>query len=396
MSAVYRNTEWFSPDTLKFFSIQVWGGTEWTFLELGEKNGVSGLAEITGVQLSRSAVSLVAKMADRMRGERVHSTAHVLDLVGVSSEECLMDRTLAVAVSGIMCAVADAISQRCGLSLSDYLRAIHGESGVVQDKVRLYANINRSLLHADIASPSRAPEDFAKTASLAVSEGFQTIKCAPFDECKSSMNEGQLLAAAQIGMERVKSIKEAIGDVDLYVDCHSRFTLDSAVRIAQLLVDADVKWMEEPLDPLVYPDELCILREEGLLPIAGAELAYGEETFIRLSRGSLDILMPDVKFCGGPCEAYRIGVELERRSEVSVSMHCPSGPISLLTSGHITAAFQGRLPLEHAHNEVEWRRETIEPRETIIEGWLELPKEPGLGARISPLAIEMHGSSWEL
>jgi galactonate dehydratase len=109
----------------------------------------------------------------------------------------------------------------------------------------------------------------------------------------------------------------------------------------------------------------------------------------------LDIVMPDVKFCGGPVEAYRTGMELEPSHPGSVSMHCPSGPVSLLASAHATAAFGNVLPLEHAVYEVGWRREVLEPFEVVKGGMLHLPEGPGLGARVDPVLVEMRGRRWE-
>ena len=108
----------------------------------------------------------------------------------------------------------------------------------------------------------------------------------------------------------------------------------------------------------------------------------------------LDVVMPDVKFCGGPVEAYLIGRELESRWAGSVSMHCPSGPLSLLASAHATAAFGNTLPLEHAVYEVDWRYEVLEPFEEIKDGYLTLPEGYGLSARIDPVAVAMRGRSW--
>ena len=104
--------------------------------------------------------------------------------------------------------------------------------------------------------------------------------------------------------------------------------------------------------------------------------------------------MPDVKFCGGPVEAYRIGVELEPAFPGSVSMHCPSGPLSLLASAHATIAFENVLPLEHAVYEVDWRHTILEPYERVENGHLILPEGPGLGARVDPVAVAFKGKSW--
>mgnify|MGYP000934524071 CR=1 FL=1 len=86
--------------------------------------------------------------------------------------------------------------------------------------------------------------------------------------------------------------------------------------------------------------------------------------------------------------------ELENIKNGTVSMHCPSGPISLLASAHATLAFGNILPLEHAVYENNWRHKILEPFEIIKKGNLEIPDGDGLGARIDPAIIAFHGKKW--
>jgi L-alanine-DL-glutamate epimerase-like enolase superfamily enzyme len=131
------------------------------------------------------------------------------------------------------------------------------------------------------------------------------------------------------------------------------------------------------------------------MPVAGGEMAYGVELFRRLfDGGSLDIAMPDLKYCGGAGEAAAVGHEHESRHPASVSIHSPSGPASLLASAHATAAFNGARPLEHAIEEVSWRAMVLEPPERVESGALVIPQSPGLGAGLNPAFIADHGRRW--
>ena len=223
----------------------------------------------------------------------------------------------------------------------------------------------------------------------AVNNGFTTIKCAPFDECQAPFDSTGLPHCAEAGLERVQTIRENVGpDITIFVDCHSRFDLDSALALEPELRAAGGQWFEEPVDPVENSDDLRTIHEHATLPIAGGEHAYGVNLFKRLvEEDILDIVMPDVKFCGGPVEAYRIGTELEPAYPGSVSMHCPSGPLSLLASAHATIAFENTLPLEHAVYEIDWRHELLEPYERVENGHLIIPQAPGLGARVDPAAL---------
>jgi galactonate dehydratase len=277
-----------------------------------------------------------------------------------------------------------------------YLRELHDHEGIADNKVQLYSNINRSMLDDDNGKVDRSPDAFAEMAQRAMEAGFTTAKCAPFDECNAPFNSTGLPREAEMGLDRIRAAKAIVGpDRTLLVDCHARFDLDSALALEPELLEAGAGWYEEPVDPIKSTDDLRKIRAQAQMTIAGAEKGYGIGLFTRLMEEDvIDVVMPDVKFCGGPVEAYLIGRELESRWKGSVSMHCPSGPLSLLASSHVTTAFGNTIPLEHAVYEVEWRHEVLEPFEDINEGYLMLPDGYGLGARVDPVAVAMRGRQW--
>ena len=130
------------------------------------------------------------------------------------------------------------------------------------------------------------------------------------------------------------------------------------------------------------------------MPVAGGESGYGVEFFDGLlDQRAVAVVMPDVKYCGGVAEAARAGRSAVGRGG-GVSLHSPSGPVSLLASGHVTAAVDGALPLEHAVHEVDWRAGLIEPAERIEGGRLLLPSSAGLGAVLNGKVVRRHGRLW--
>jgi galactonate dehydratase len=388
---------WFNPTQLLFQKIHVRGPTDWVFFTLSDSEGTTGAGEITSTQLGKEIAPVVARLANRLRGERLTSDDDVLNFCRLPVEDLEKDMVLATAVSGLRCAVTDALAKRAQLPMADYIRQRHGHAAAPERRVRLYANMNRSMLPNDRGPVDRSPESFAKMAQRAVREGFITAKCAPFDECRAPFSKSGLPDETKNGLDRIRAAKEVLGkDRTLYVDCHSRFDMGSALELEEAMRDAGAGWFEEPVDPIKHMDDMRRIHDKVQLPTAGAESAYGTAIFKRLvEEEALDIVMPDVKFCGGPVEAYRTGMELEPSHPGSVSMHCPSGPISLLASAHATAAFGNVLPLEHAVYEVEWRREVMEPFEMVKDGHLHIPDGYGLGARVDPVAVEMRGRRWE-
>jgi galactonate dehydratase len=265
--------------------------------------------------------------------------------------------------------------------------ALGGKPG---PSVPLYANINRSMI-AD-----RTPLAFGRMAERAAREGFEIVKCAPFDEVRPPSTPEEILDVASLGIQRVAAVRMAVGPyIQVLVDCHSRFETHTSLLIAEELARLDVAWFEEPVNPMTNARGLARIAAMSPMPVAGGEQGYGE-TFFRslLESRSVSIIMPDVKYCGGAGEACRAGKAAEEEG-VRISLHSPSGPVSQLASAHVTAAIPGALPLEHAVYEADWRAALMDPPERIEAGHLHFARGNGLGAKLDPETVNRYGRRWK-
>ena len=358
--------------------------TTWVFAVLGDGEGTATTVEVTFSDRSEQVVDALAGMVEALRGTDVADEAQIEALVGLTRHRLRADAVLAAAVSGLRSAVAQLEAARSGMRLHRFLGA---EANAA---VELYANINRGLRATD-----RTPDSFERAAARATREGFGTFKCAPFDEVSPAMAPDRMLRQAELGLERVRAVRRAIGpEARLLVDCHSRFSAQVAPAVARELATLDVGWFEEPVQPTSAADDLAAIAHDVPMPVAGGEFGYGVEFFDGLlDQRAVAVVMPDVKYCGGVAEAARAGRSAIGRGG-GVSLHSPSGPISLLASGHATAAVDGALPLEHAVHEVDWRADLIEPAERIEGGRLLLPSAAGLGAALNTEVVRRHGRLW--
>ena len=177
--------EWFTPTGLTFNSIAVRPETTWVHFSLSDSTGITGYGEITDTQLDRSIAPIVARLANNLRGHKITNDSDVIDLNNIEVGQLENDVPLATAVSGLRCAIADALAQILSLPLVDYLRELHQHPGIADRKVQLYSNINRALKPTFDGSSDRSPSGFANMANRAMEAGFKTAKCAPFDECRA-------------------------------------------------------------------------------------------------------------------------------------------------------------------------------------------------------------------
>ncbi len=367
--------------TLRYASVTVNDRTQWNFAEIGDDQGLTAIVETTS---GGDVASRLTPLMQALAGRPIDDEAEVVRVAGLGLRQIRQDFALATAVSAVRTAVVDIRAQRDGLTLT---QALGGQS---VDSVELYANTNRHLLTTD-----RNPRDFAATAERAVRDGFRTIKCTPFDELDPRARGADLAELARLGIERLAAARRAIGpDVTLLVDCHSRFDLLSACDVAEELAQLDVGWFEEPVNPERDPEILAEIAARVSMPVAGGEHAYGAEFFQRLvATGAIEIAMPDIKHCGGVREAVRAATLVARHGG-RTSLHGPSGPVSIVAGGHVTAAMPAALPLEFGAYECPWRADLIDPPEHVHNGRLILPTAPGLGACLNPATLERHGQAW--
>lgn len=245
--------------------------------------------------------------------------------------------------------------------------------GKCREKIRLYANINRATI-------DRSPSGFASNAERAVAEGFTAIKCAPFDDVSTTnISSGSLTPAICLGIDRIRTIRAAIGgDIDLMVDCHSRFNPGILIQVAKELEDLHLFWIEDavPLDNLDAFDHMS--RSIGI-PIATGERLRTLTDFDRLLREvNVDYILPDVKHVGGISGLKKIATLAAARN-VMMTPHNPSGPVATAASVQCMASVPNFAILEYAWGEVEWRASLVSPPEKIVNGFIEVPDRPGLG-----------------
>ena len=372
-------------ERVRFAEVVVSEVTTWTFVEFYDEEGVIGLAEITCGENTAEAVRLTAELAGRLKGRELAGESDVEGMLGLTVADMQGSMALATTVSGLRTAVSELRARKRDVTLTEEL------GGEPQESILLYANINRHLLTRD-----RSPASFGRAAEYAVSQGFGIVKCAPFDGVGPPSTREKILDDARMGIERVAAVRAAVGpDVTVLVDCHSRFERHTAPLVAEQLAKSNIGWFEEPVEPTEDAEGLAEIAGEVSMITAGGESGYGREFFGAIVEcGALNVVMPDVKHCGGLAEARASGLAAMAAGG-EVSLHSPTGPVSLIGGGHATAAMPGAIHLEHAVYEADWRAEVVLPYERVDSGRLWMPEGAGLGAVLNEDVVKRYGRYWE-
>ncbi|HTM47953.1 MAG TPA: mandelate racemase/muconate lactonizing enzyme family protein [Bryobacteraceae bacterium] len=279
-------------------------------------------------------------------------------------------------------AIEQALWDLAAKSLGVPVHALFG--GAVRDTLPVYANINR-------AARPRTPAGFADTARKAAADGFRALKAAPWDGFpQPGAPPAEVARAVDLGIDCVAAIRAAVGpDIGLMVDCHSFFDVPLARSVAQRLEPFQLAWYEEPVAPERTAETVAI-HKSIRQPMAGGEILFGVGGFAPLCRNqAVDVIMPDVKHCGGLLEMTRIAAMADADG-VAVAPHNPSGPVATAASVQICAGMKNFRILELQWGEVAWRGDLVRPAEKLEAGAIRVPRKPGFGIELDEKVLRAH------
>ena len=119
------------------------------------------------------------------------------------------------------------------------------------------------------------------------------------------------------------------------------------------------------------------------MPTAGGESIYGVEgIYPYIKAEAVDIVMPDVKVCGGLLEVKKIAA-LAEGAGLLVSPHGPASPVGNAAAAQVSATIPSFNILELAYGEVPWRADVIDPPEAIDASSLALSRRSGFGITLN-------------
>lgn len=184
----------------------------------------------------------------------------------------------------------------------------------------------------------------------------------------------------QSALEAIAAAKRVMGKGDrLMVDANQSWDVDDAIEMVQLLSDAPLDWIEEPI-PVDRPlAEWQAVKAASACPIAGGENMRSAAEFEAAITGTVfDVIQPDVCKWGGLSAC----VGLARNILAGRKRYCPhflGGGVGLAVSAHLLAAVGGNGLLEIDVNDNALRDGLCGPLLPVVDGAAIVPNGPGLG-----------------
>jgi L-alanine-DL-glutamate epimerase-like enolase superfamily enzyme len=273
------------------------------------------------------------------------------------------------AMSGIDIAVWDVIGKATGQPVFNLL------GGRTRDRIRAYCSAGHTTAPVDeMAERARRRQE---------RDGFTAFKMwfgyGPRDG-RAGMRQN---------VECIRALRDALRpDTDLMADAYMGWTVPYAIEMIRMLDEFELTWIEEP----VMPDDIrgyARIRSAVRTPIAGGEHEFTRWGFRALiEQEAVDYLQPDVNRVGGITEARKIWA-LAQAYDLPVVPHSHNFHNQHLIMAHLNSPLSEFFPSDYRDGDT-FFSELFIGEATVVDGYIALSDEPGLGVRLNEELVERY------
>ncbi|MFT4439205.1 mandelate racemase/muconate lactonizing enzyme family protein [Caballeronia sp. 15715] len=348
------------------------GSTGWNaaLIEIQTETGLTGLGEsIAGSTAPAAFLGMVNQMQALLIG------AEALDRDGLTAK--IRKAGVYWATSGIGAGVLSALD----IALWD----IAGKAAGVP-VYELLGGATRSSIPIYVSGGfSQPPASFDAEMEKWVNAGFRSVKIRAFGSAS------EVIAI----IERARSV---LGDeIELMVDLAANFLpkpydVSAALEVALGIERLNIAFLEEPL-PSDDVQGYATLVRASPVQIAGGESVSCREQFELLFQArALHLAQPDPTHCGG-ISAVRDIAKKALKHSVRMAPHAWGSGISLMASLHLSAAIGSLEICEYCGVANRLQTGLMETPLQMVEGRVELPREAGLGVRLTSEMENRYGQT---
>ncbi len=384
------------------------GNFDWTFVRLETDKGIEGLGECF---FAPGLTALLKTLEPVILGEDPRDIRRLFrKLQWATSGAGSVAGIVYNAITGIETALWDLNGRALGVPVYELL------GGKFRNQVRIYADCHggNSLESLDSVLRSRpaswiqettkhqaanyfeeqsnkilfTPEMYGQRAKQMVARGFTALKFdidVPNPHRLDAHNRSLGNRELDYMLSLIAGVRDAVGfDVDIAVDCHWRFNLADARKIAVGCEPFRLLWLEDALPPWSL-SAFKEIKSASKTPISTGENLYLFEGFRSLiEQECLSVVSPDLQKVGGLGEARRIA-EFADSYNVVVAPHNISSPVGTMAAVHFCAATPNFLALEYHADDVPFWDDLVDgtAKPLIQNGYIQVPRTPGLGVTLN-------------
>jgi galactonate dehydratase len=344
----------------------------WLLVRVDTDEGIHGVGEGTLNAFSATVESAIRELEEAWLGHDPANVELLLQRMGrdVYSEGGQIHMT---AISAIEVACWDILGKAAGRPVHELL------GGRVRDRVRVYANGWYRV--------ERTPEAVADAARGVVARGYTALKLDPFGPAWRVQDRVEEDRSIDI----VAAVREAVGPgVDIMVEGHNRFSVASALRIAERLAEHRPAWFEEPVAHQNI-GAMVAVASRSPVPVSTGESFTSLQQFAELLRhDAVHILQPEPLYLGGLWRTRQLAAMVDAHYGV-LAPHNAQGPVCGAISTQLGACVPN-FYVQESFDEFNdpWTREIVDRPVTPRDGHVEVGDAPGLGIDLDWERLEAH------
>jgi galactonate dehydratase len=333
----------------------------WLFVRVDTDEGIHGVGEGTVNGFSATVETAIRELADAYLGLEP-SQVELLYQRMVRDVYTDGGQIHMAAVAAIEVACWDIVGKAAGKPVYDLL------GGRVRSEIPVYAN---GWYRTD-----RSPESFADRARDVVARGYRALKFDPFGAAWRVMDRRE----EDLSVAIVAAVREAVGpDIDLMIEAHNRFSVSTALRVADRLVEHRPAWLEEPVHHQHLGAMVEVARRSPIPVATGESLTSLGQFADLLAHDAVHILQPEPLNLGGLWRTRQVAAMADAHYAV-VAPHNAQGPVCGAMSRQLGACIPNFYVQESfdEFNE-DWTREIADRPAIPVDGLVQVSDDPGLG-----------------
>ncbi len=295
------------------------------------------------------------------------------------------------AIAGVEVALWDIKGKALGLPLYELF------GGAIRDRLRVYWShcgtyrARHPHLYPD-RPRLRTLEDIYNLGQEVVERGYTALKTnmvIPGEPSRVIRNPEQNVDRATLKSidDLIRTFRRAVGDkADILLDLNFHFKTGGFIQVAKVVEPYDLMWLEVDI---YDPEALLQVKESTRVPINSAECLYTMKQYEPyLRRHAMDYCMIDLRW-NGYIESRRIAA-LADLYEIMAAPHNYVSHLSSFMCAHLCATIPNFKIMETDFESVPWRDELTTDVPKIENGYMILPKKPGIGTELNEKAIAKH------
>lgn len=373
------------------------GWRPWIFVRVDTDEGISGWGECSDGRSPYGVTGTVRDLTPLLIGKdpRAYEMRFWDMLRGTRQSP---GGIAAKAIAGVELALIDIKARALGISVVELF------GGPTREQVRVYWSHcgtsrarNSDLLNTP---PLRTMDDIAALGREVVARGYTALKTnivIPGDPAgvyfggfggEPGTTDGVVTRQLIRHIETlIGTFRDAVGpDVDINLDLNFNFKPESCMRIARVLEQFDLLWLE--ID-MYEPDAIRQIKDATRTKICtGENLFYMRDFIPYFQARSADVFMIDVPW-NGFAQSKKVG-DLAEAYQFNVAPHNYYSHLSTCISASLCAVLPNVRIMEIDVDDVPWREDMVTSVPEIENGYLTIPTSVGWGTEMVEDVLKAH------